>query len=341
MTSGVPQGTVLGPLLFLIYINDLPNGLISFVSLFADDLKIVADVRKNAQTNEDLKMLDEWQQLWKIRFNTSDQKCKVLHVGNKNQHNKYYLDGELLPTVELEKDLGLFVDDHLNWERQIQKSTSKAKQVIGWVRRNVITRSPNVMITIYKSLIRPHLEYCVQVWNLPAQHGNWKHIMDIEKVQRDFTRLVEGVGLLTYEERLKQLNLTTLIERRMRGDIIETYKILSGQADYGKHMYRISRSGMKLLYTGKPGRFRDAFLPNRVLKYWNKIPDIVKESVTTTVFKTRLENFKKHNEEVKGNYWELSTELLNRIKQDEVTRNSYVNFMQNNPDIAKRRGITV
>ena len=108
------------------------------------------------------------------------------------------------------------------------------------------------MLTIDKSIIRPHLEYCVQVWNPPAKHGYWGLIMDIEGVQRNFTRLIDGLGLLTYEQRLDSLGLTTLIERRMRGDLIETFKIL------GDYLYQVwqatihlsSRSGTKLLYTG-------------------------------------------------------------------------------------------
>lgn len=344
VTSGVPQGTVLGPLLFLVYINDLPNGLMSYISLFADDLKIVADASKTLQTNEDLEKLSQWQKLWNINFNVKDKKCKVLHAGKNNIRAQYFLDGDLLPTVDEEKDLGLIVDESLKWEKQIQKSVSKAKQIIGWVRRNVISRDKETMLTIYKSLIRPHLEYCVQVWNLPAKHGNWNMIKDIESVQRDFTRLIDNLWSLTYKERLVKLKLTTLLERRMRGDIIETYKILSGKTDYGKQLYRVSRSGMKLIYTGKPGRYRDSFLPNRVLSYWNKIPDYVKNADTVTAFKSTLEAFKKNSEKNTagtGNYWELSEELLDKLSLSDESRDDYVEYMKNHPDVARRRGITI
>ena len=164
-------------------------------------------------------------------------------------------------------------------------------------------------------------------------------IMELEKVQRDFTRLIDGLGLLTYEERLQKLQLTTLLERRMRGDIIETYKILSGKTNYGDTLYRVSRSGTKLLYTGKPGCYMDSFLPNRVLKYWNKLPDSVKQSATVDIFKSRLEAFKEKKKDETGNYWELSFELYDRLNQNSEARDSYVDYLKNNPDVAKRRGI--
>jgi len=125
------------------------------------------------------------------------------------------------------------------------------------------------MLTIYKSLVRPHLEYCVKIWNPPAKHGFWRMILDIEDVQRKFTRLIDGLGLLDYNQRLKSLGLTTLVERRMRGDLIETFKILGGLTNYGKNLYRCSRSGMKLLYTNSKGKYKDNFLSNRVVSYWS------------------------------------------------------------------------
>ena len=81
------------------------------------------------------------------------------------------------------------------------------------------------MKTAYKSLIQNHLEYCGQVWAPKTRHGNWKTILDIEAVQRTFTRIVDEMENLSYENRLKKLGMTTLLERRMRGDLIETFKI--------------------------------------------------------------------------------------------------------------------
>lgn len=185
MTSGIPQGSVLGPLLFLIYINDLPNGLQSFLSLFADDVKMLAETTDLNATQNDLNKLNQWQKDWLLCFNTTDQKCKVLHVGKNNPKNSYFLDGHLLPETTLEKDLGLYVNEELEWNDNIRSAINKTNSMIGWVTRNVITREQRVMLNIFKTLIRPHIEYCVQIWSPSARHSNWSTIMETEVCNED------------------------------------------------------------------------------------------------------------------------------------------------------------
>ena len=93
------------------------------------------------------------------------------------------------------------------------------------------------MSTIYRCLVRPHLEYCVQCWCPTPRFGNWGLILSIEKVQRKFTRLVNDIGTLSYGARLTSLKLTTLAERRMRGDLIETIKVVRGFVNYGQSLF--------------------------------------------------------------------------------------------------------
>ena len=100
---------------------------------------------------------------------------------------------------------------------------SKANKMIAWISRNIICKSKDVMVLIYRSLIRPHLEYCVQAWSPNPRFGNWGLILSIEKVQRKFTRLINDIGTLPYGARLQSLNLTTLAERRIRGDLIKVF----------------------------------------------------------------------------------------------------------------------
>ena len=219
VTYGVPQGTVLGPLLFMLFINDLPCGLKSFVSLFADDLKLVTSSDQYHITQEDIDKLNKWEQDWLLRFNVNDGKCKVLHIGKNNPKNAYFMNGFQLPEVDTEKDLGVLTSSDLNWTTCIEKAVCKAKSVISWITRSLICRNKFVMLNVYKTLVRPHIEYAVQVWNPPATHGYWKLILKLEDVQRSFTRLIDGIGLLPYSERLRILQLTTLLERRMRGDL--------------------------------------------------------------------------------------------------------------------------
>ena len=94
-----------------------------------------------------------------------------------------------------------------------------------------------MMLGLYKSLIKPHIEYCSQAWAPMARHGNWSLILELESVQRSFTRMIDGVGLMTYRERLDKLKLTTLLERRVRGDLIEMFKIQEGFVSYGSDLF--------------------------------------------------------------------------------------------------------
>ncbi len=242
VSSGVPQGTVLGPLLFLLFINDLPESIQSFVSLFADDLKLVTSTVQHKLAQADIDRLNCWERDWLLRFNVKDGKCKLLHVGLGNPRHDYFMNGERLPPVSTEKDLGVHTAEDLTWNTHIEKAVNKAKSVIGWIKRSLICCNKFVMVNVYKTLVRPHIEYAVQVWNPPAAHGYWKLILQLEDVQRAFTRLIDGIGILPYRTRLKKLQLTTLLERRMRGDLIETYKTTTGKAGYGHGLFRLSRS---------------------------------------------------------------------------------------------------
>ena len=172
-----------------------------------------------------LNKLCEWQNQWLLKFNTTDSKCKVIHIGKTNPNNRYLLNNVLLPSVEQEVELGVSMSHNWNWNDQINQCIGKANKCMAWVTRSVICRSPKVMLNIYKTLVRPHLEYCVQLWAPVPHHGNWSLIMDIENIQRRYTKLIDGVGLKPYQERLLHLDLTTLLERRARGDLIETFRI--------------------------------------------------------------------------------------------------------------------
>ena len=156
--SGVIQGSVIGPLLFIIFINDLPDCIRSISKFFADDLKVIIKPSCNEQSSNDLEALENWQNTWKLFFNQS--KCKVLHIGNGNPRINYSFLEEPLTKVADEKDLGVLLDSSLNFGDHIQKSVNKAKSRTAWLLRNIVSREPDVFCKLYKSMIRPHLEYC-------------------------------------------------------------------------------------------------------------------------------------------------------------------------------------
>ena len=310
--SGVPQGSVLGPLLFLLFINDLPESIKNEIKIFADDVKIVADPDDNLSTQADLIELGKWESVWLLMFNI--EKCKVLYIGKSNPKNKYIFLGSDLQSCASEKDLGVQFTESLNFYEHIYASISKAKSSLAWLLRNTITRDPYTMKTAYKSFVRHNLEYCCQVWAPRDKHGNWKQILDIEAVQRTFTRVINGMSGLSYEERLNCLGLTTLLERRMRGDLIETFKILKGLNNYGKQFFNLSERTNNLV--SRPKKFANLdFLGERVRNYWNKLPEHVKNKNSVNAFKNGLDKFRINGiaNDLKGQFWELSREIFNRI----------------------------
>ena len=137
--------------------------------------------------------------------------------------------------------------------------------------------------------------------------------MEIESVQRTFTRLVKGMDSLPYHERLRKLGLTTLLERRMRGDLIETFKIINGLNDYGAHFFNLSIRTSNLV--ARAGSRNVDFFSERVIKYWNKLPEYVKNKNCVNSFKNVLDKFRKNGvtNQLNGQFWELSDSIFNRI----------------------------
>ena len=347
--SGVPQGSVLGPLLFLLFINDLPQQIKNKVFLFADDLKLIANSLGKESVQEDLRSLEGWEETWDLRFNTD--KCKALHLRvHDNPLNQYMLHGDVLEAIESEKDLGLTVNNTFKWNENIKNSLAKANKTIAWVARNIICKSKEVMSVIYRTLIRPHLEYAVQCWSPAPRFGNWAVILDIEKVQRKFTRLINDIGTLTYGARLMSLNLTTLAERRMRGDLIETFKITRGFVNYGQKFFNMSRSNLNIIsqVTKTTSSARKDFFSERVIKYWNILPNSVKMSPSVNSFKANLENYKVRSLEDKfhssvGHFWEVSDHVLDRIESPSYLagRPAFCEYLNENPWIAKKKQINI
>ena len=332
--SGVPQGSVLGPLLFILFINDMPVDIINKLLLFADDAKLCAKASTPVINQEDINKLADWQLLWGLTFNTKDNKCKVMHIGKNNPCNSYTLNGRAMPATEEEKNLGVTVNQEFSWSTHIDNSIKKATSTMSWIMRVIIVKNETTMAQLYKTLVHPHLEYCVQLWSPQPKHGNWGTIMKIEEFQRAFTRQINGFGELTYKQRLDKLNLTTLLERRARGDLIETYKIITGKTNFGQDMFRTSRYGERILFpTGKLIARQNDFLNSRVINYWNKLPT---DADTVDCFKSRLQAHKMRclssSENSELNYWELYTTLLNKI--NDSTRDQNIEFLRDNPRVA-------
>ena len=229
MLSGIPQGSVLGTILFLMFIDDLDEGLTSRILKFADDSKIFRVVNGPEDRNalqEDLRRLSEWSEAWHVRFNVS--KCKVMHLGPRNMVWKYSMGGQHLKVVREERDLGVIITNDFKVEAQCSAACVKANRMLGLIKRTLVNRSPTILTTLYKSLVRPHLEYSTAAW---SPHYVKDREM-LEKVQRRFMRMVLGLGDLGYGERLGVLGLMTLEERRNRSDMVEMFRVFRGLVIY-------------------------------------------------------------------------------------------------------------
>ena len=201
VTSGTPQGTILGPLLFLLYINDITECISSTVKLYADDTKIyreIIDPIIDCQIlQDDLNNLSEWARKWQLRFNADKcESMRITHSRDRSETN-YFLE-KPLKDVHNFKDLGVTITKDLSWGNHIGITVNKANKVLGSIKRSVGTADTNVFSMLYKSLVRPILEYAVPVW-CPYLV---KDIHALENVQRRASRLAlnQRKGQMSYED---------------------------------------------------------------------------------------------------------------------------------------------
>ena len=169
----------------------------------------------------DLDRLVKWSEKWQMLFNLGKYKC--LHTGHGNLDLNYKMGDTVLDTTVKEKDLGVTISVDMKVSEQCGIAASKGNQIIGLIRRNITDKDKNLIIPLYKAIVRPHLEYCIQVWR-PYRK---KDIDMLECKQRRATKIIPELRDLSYEECLKECGLTTLETRRLRGDQIEVFKILN------------------------------------------------------------------------------------------------------------------
>ena len=297
VTSGTPQGGVLSGLLFALYINDLPDVINNArIYIYADDVKLMMPVNNAQDINElqsEINAQSDWCDTWGLPLNPA--KCQVLHYVPMNCRSplqpKYMIKGEDLQLVDHIKDLGVTISKNLKFNRHIDETVKKTNSEIGRARRSFKCRHPNFLADLYKTYIRPNMEYCAPLWN-PIQTTL---IDKLEKTQNRFTRLLPNARNLSHDQRNQMLGITSHEVRRRRGDMLVTWEILEDDAHICRHLLErdpdTSRRSHSKKLTKK--RFNNNIskqsFTNRIINSWNSLNEDVVSSTSKNMLKNRFD----------------------------------------------------
>ena len=298
--SGVPQGSVLGPILFVLFINDLPEEVISELLLYADDAKIyrtIRDEHDREQLQKDLHAMSIWSDIWLLSFHPEKLKKLAISRNEFQVERRYYVGENAVKNVKSEVDLGVCIDTDLNFDEQRKLSIGKANRMVGAIRRSFQFLDAYTFVKLYKPMIRSHLENAVPVW-FPYLE---KDIHEIEAVQKRATKMLAATKGLEYGDRLRFLKLPTLVYRRHRGDLIEVFKMLNGMYDEDvlprfemreDVVSRTNRKHSQQIYITRCNKeVRAQFFTKRVAPVWNGLSQEVVDSPSVDTFKKRLDKF--------------------------------------------------
>ncbi|KAI8493269.1 hypothetical protein Bbelb_292730 [Branchiostoma belcheri] len=295
VTSGIPQGSVLGPFLFVVFINDMPGTITSACHLFADDAKVFRRVNSPVEVatlQADINNLAAWSKDWQLSFNI--EKCKRMHIGHGNPCQEYEIQGSTLEETSEERDLGVIVDRKLKFHAHCTAAANKAFRTLGLVKKSFQRLDKTTVPLLYKTMVRPIIEYGNVIWG-PYSIGDQELL---NRVQHKATRLVPGFREISYEDRLRRLQLPTLEHRRKRGDVIQVFKFVKGfdRVDPGRlfnlnvdgrtrgHPYKIAKPQAKKLT-------RSNSFSVRAINAWNSLPADVVAADTVNSFKSRLDSY--------------------------------------------------
>ena len=290
---GVPQGSVLGPRLFLVYIDDLSRSIDSNIIFFADDVKVWRSIRGPADQDilqQDLDRIHQWSHENVLPLNI--EKCK--HISFRREPtNNYRLGNDAITRVTFERDLGVIQQQDLGCSQQSRKAASKASSQVGLLRRVFGVFEPEVLPALISLYVRPHIEYAIQAW----QPWLAKDQQRLETPQRRATKQTRGMFQLPYVERLKTMNMFSVAYRRFRADMILTYQIMHDV----QHVCRsLLLTNANLHLRGHPLRLqhqpshlncRRRSFSVRICEYWNKLPAEIVTAPSIECFKTKLDEY--------------------------------------------------
>jgi len=293
--SGVPQGSVLGPTLFLLFINDLPDYVNCKVKLFADDCILYRVIQNQVDSDKlqsDLNKAAFWEEHWYMKFNPD--KCKTMHITRSRNPiiNSYTLHTTELETVKTSKYLGVTLSEDLSWNTHIDQSVKKANSRLNFVRRNLRSASEHTKTVAYQTLVRPLVEYASVVWDPHYV----TQIKKLEMVQRSAARFVcnRYHNTSSVTSMLEYLNWQSLERRRQIARLCFMYKIVNGLIDIPRDIYffstiRSTKPHTFQTYHCQTNYYKFSFFPYTIVD-WNKLPGEVALLPTLDAFKAHFSN---------------------------------------------------
>jgi len=293
LVSGVIQGSCLGPILFVLYINDIVQMFDECCTckLYADDLKLYMRISSPDCTSMFQKCLDKlviWSKQWQLQI--AYKKCSILQIGNATNELVFYLDSDILANVNVAKDLGILVDSRLKFECHINKIVARASARANLIHKCFLSKDTANMTRAFTVYVRPLLEYASCVWS----PYSIKDVKRIESVQRQFTKRLPSMTNLSYANRLRALGLDTLEHRRLQQDLLYTYKVLFGKLSidhtdmFCVRSHSITRGHQWKLYPNfHRTNLRKNFFCERVISPWNSL-DITNDDVRSVAAFKRL-----------------------------------------------------
>lgn len=296
--SGVPQGTVLGPTLFLLYINDLPDQTSSTTRLFADDCMLYREINSSADARmlqKDLDVLQQWENTWLMSFNPG--KCIVMRFCPSRYpvNYNYYIHNSLLQICESGKYLGVTLSNDFKWSSHISAISKKASQQLGFIRRNTRFLPQSFREAAYKSLVRPHLEYCCSVWD----PHTISEIQTLERIQRQAARYVTADYRRTssVSVMISKLKWPSLSSRRAVSRLTMVYRIMNNLVAIPPDTFftinssKTRKNHNMCFQTYRPRGNIDKFaFAQRTILEWNKLPSTVVNAVSLDQFKDLVTN---------------------------------------------------
>ena len=299
--SGVAQGTLLGPLNFLLFISGVENVIDQDnckIILYADDSKTYAkcnNVEEVFQLQENISSLARWCEEWQLSINS--EKCEVLHIGRTNNNHRYVINGIEIGSSLNCRDLGVIIGNDLYYRAHFENISRNSHFLCKQYRKSFTSKNTEFLLFLYKTYVLPKIEYASNVWS-----PYYKKDVDlIENIQRKYTKFLPGMFHLSYTDRLTRLKLQTLEERRIYLDMILLYKIIHGliEIDFNKyfsfnnantrgHSFKLNMNSSRL-------NCHKYHFFNRVVKIWNSLPDDIVTASKLSVFKKNIFCFNVNN----------------------------------------------